>query len=273
MTLRVTPRGEGRPIFVLPSFSLDHHAMTEVFDPAFAGTSGWMRLYVDLPGTGESPTGEPRSDAVLDALEHTIESTLGNQRFAVAGWSYGGYLAAGLARRRPRQLAGLMMVCTGFKIRPQDRNLTGVLSSVPEPGWLSETPPLLRDHFTHAIGCQTLDVARRVSGVLALNSPTDDAYLAALRGDGFALSDEHVPSHFDRPTSFLSGRRDRVAGYVDLFESLDRFHHSDYLAAGNVGHYLPLEVPGLFKAAVLTWLNQCRPFLNKDPGRHAAGVG
>src|SRR6266567_9177040 len=101
MPLHVTHRGAGRPVLVLPSFSLDHHAMAEVFDPVFVRTSGWMRVHVDLPGTGRSATGEPRSDIVLDALEHTIDSTLGNRRFAVVGWSYGGYLAAGLARRRP----------------------------------------------------------------------------------------------------------------------------------------------------------------------------
>jgi pimeloyl-ACP methyl ester carboxylesterase len=238
--------------------------MAEVFEPVFAPASGWMRLYVDLPGTGESPPGEPRSDAVLDAVGHTIDSTLGDQRFVILGWSYGGYLAAGLARRRPRHVAGLMMVCTGFKIRPQDRNLAGVLQSAPDPGWLSEAAPHLHDHFTHAIGCQTADVARRVTAALALNSPADDDYLATLQADGFALSDENAPSSFDGPVSFLAGRRDRVAGYVGLFEALDHFHHASYVAAGQAGHYLPLEEPRLFKETVLSWLDECQPPLTED---------
>jgi len=154
-----------------------------------------------------------------------------------------------------------MMVCASFKIRPQDRNLTGVLPSVPEPDWLSETPPHLRGHFAHAIGRQTAAVARQITAALAVNGPTDDDYLAALRADGFALSDEDASSQFDRPVSFLTGRRDRVVGYAGPFESLNRFPDADYVAVGNAGHYLPIEVPRLFKSAVLSWLEKCRPLV------------
>ena len=63
--------------------------------------AGWQRLYVDLPGTGASPAGEPRSDAVLADVVAAVDSLLGGRPFVAAGWSYGGYLAAGLARRMP----------------------------------------------------------------------------------------------------------------------------------------------------------------------------
>ena len=66
--IHVHARGEGWPVVVLPSFSLDHQAMAEVVEPVFAATAGWSRLYIDLPGTGASPAGEPRSDAVLDEV-------------------------------------------------------------------------------------------------------------------------------------------------------------------------------------------------------------
>ena len=258
MAVQVHTRGEGRPVVVLPSFSLDHNAMAEVTEPVFAATAGWSRLYVDLPGTGASPPGEPRSDAVLDDVARTIDSMLGNQRFLIAGWSYGGYLAAGLARRLPARTGGLLLVCTSRKIRPQDRNLTGVLPSSAEPGWLADVPANLHDHFTHAIGCQTTAVANRVTAVLARNSPADEAYLAALRAGGFALSDEDAPTPCSAPVCILTGRRDRVAGYADLFSALSHYDHASYLAISNAGHYLPLEQPRLFQAAALSWLEECQ---------------
>jgi len=52
MTLRIETRGSGRPVIVLPSFSLDHAAMAEPVDPSFRDTLGWKRLYVNLPSTG-----------------------------------------------------------------------------------------------------------------------------------------------------------------------------------------------------------------------------
>jgi pimeloyl-ACP methyl ester carboxylesterase len=257
MSLHVHMRGEGRPVVVLPSFSLDHNAMAEVVEPVFAATAGWSRLYVDLPGTGASPPGQPRSDAVLDELVRTIDTILGDQRFVVVGWSYGGYLAAGLARRRPVRVAGLLLMCTGFKIRSQDRNLAGVLPSDAEPGWLADIPASLHDHFTHAIGCQTASVARRVAAVLAGNGPADEPYLAALRADGFPLSDEDAPTPCSAPICILTGRRDRVIGYQDFFTALGHYDHADYLAISNAGHYLPLEQPLLFQAAALSWLQEC----------------
>lgn len=270
MAVQVHTRGKGRPVVVLPSFSLDHNAMAEVAEPVFAATAGWWRLYVDLPGTGASPPGQPRSDAVLDEVAHAIDSMLGDQRFLIAGWSYGGYLAAGLARRLPARIGGLLMVCTSFKIRPQDRNLTGVLPSNAEPGWLADVPPNLHDHFTHAIGCQTTAVANRVAAVLARNGPTDEPYLAALRANGFALPDEDAPTPCNAPVSILAGRRDRVVGYAGLFSALSHYDHASYLAISNAGHYLPLEQPRLFQTAALSWLDECRLLLAGAHGRNRA---
>jgi pimeloyl-ACP methyl ester carboxylesterase len=265
MSLHVHRRGEGELVVVLPALGLDHRVMAEVTEPVFAATTGWSRLYVDLPGTGGSPPGEPRSDAVLDAVMAAIDAVPGSQRFAAAGWSYGGYLAAALARRLQGRVSGLLMACSGFKIRPRDRNLAGVLNSAAEPGWLADVPAHLHDHFSHAIGCQSAAVASRVAAALARNGQADTAYLGALRADGFALSDEDAPTTCGGPVCFIAGRRDRVAGYADMIAAADRYDHADAILIGNSGHYLPLEQPGMFHAAVHSWLDQCRQFIDLSP--------
>ena len=65
MPLHSHVEGKGRPVVVLPSLSLDSTAMRAAFEPAFAGLSGWARIYLDLPGSGGSPPGEPTSDAAI----------------------------------------------------------------------------------------------------------------------------------------------------------------------------------------------------------------
>lgn len=242
---------------MLPSFSLDHAAMAEAVEPAFNDTVGWKRMYFDLPGTGGSPPGEPHSDAVLDDVINAIQAQLGDQNFVVTGWSYGGYLGAGVVRRLPRQVSGLMMICSGFKILPVDRDLSGVLNSIPESGWLRSVPTDLRDHLTHAVGVQTAEVAERITAALGRNGPTDDTYLASLQTDGFALSDEDEPTPCDAPVSFLAGRRDRVIGHVGLYRALSLYDHSTYLAVSDAGHYLPLEQPRVFAATMRSWLDEC----------------
>lgn len=216
-------------------------------------------MYLDLPGTGRSPAGEPRSDQVLDDVVDTIRYEVADGAFAVFGWSYGGFLAAGVTRRMVPQVRGLMMACSGFRIRPEDRDLTGVLPSHPEMDWLTGVPSRWHDHFAQAIGCQTAEVAQRVASVLDQNDPTDDRYLAELRAGGFTLSDEQTPGPRDIPVCFLAGRRDRVAGYTGLFNALGFHDHADYVLSSEAGHYLPLEEPAFFAAALHNWLQRCRP--------------
>src|SRR6266542_2621883 len=152
MVLAVRERGAGRPIVLLPWFGLDGGVTELAFEPAFAEPTGWRRIYIDLPGTGRSAAVAPNSDAVLDAVRDTVASL---PRYLLAGCSYGGYLAAGLARRDPERVEGLLLVCAGVKIRPADRNLTRVVPSSPQPHWLDDVPEPLREHFAHGVGRQS----------------------------------------------------------------------------------------------------------------------
>ena len=47
--------GEGYPILILHGSTLDHRHMFETFEPLFGATEGWKRIYVDMPGHGNSP--------------------------------------------------------------------------------------------------------------------------------------------------------------------------------------------------------------------------
>jgi pimeloyl-ACP methyl ester carboxylesterase len=259
--LHVEQRGVGPVLLVLPSFRFDSGAMAAVVEPALTTAPGWTRLYVDLPGTGRSAPVEPHSDAVLDAVVEAVRTTVGDRRLAVTGWSYGGFLAAGLVRRLPEQVVGLQMVCSGFRIRPQDRDLSGVLPSDPEPGWLDAAPPHLHDHLAAAVGVQTAQVAARVAGVLGRIGPGHEEYLGRLQREGFVLADQDAPTSLDGPVSLVAGRRDRLAGFRGMFPALDGFPHGEFALAAEAGHYLPVEDPEFFAAAVQRWLRRCRPLL------------
>ncbi len=256
MVLSVRVRGEGRPIVLLPWFGLESAVMAAAFEPVFSATTRLRRIYVDLPGTGRSQPVAPSSDSVLDAVSVTVNSIVGGEPYLLAGCSYGGYLAAGLARSAPTQVAGLLLVCTGVKIRPEDRNLARALNPNPQPGWLDAVPDKWHDHFRHAIGHQTRSVAERVSRALALNASSEPRYLEALRSSGYQLSDEASSLPFDGPVALVAGRQDRIAGYLDQFDALDRFPRGSYYALDAAGHYLPFEQPERIKTITLDWLAQ-----------------
>jgi pimeloyl-ACP methyl ester carboxylesterase len=255
MALSVRSFGEGRPVILLPWFGLDSSVTAAAFEPAFPETSGWHRYYLDLPGTGNSSPVAPTSDAVLDTVADTIRDLIGDTQHALAGCSYGGYLAAALAGRPHARIAGLLLVCAGVKILPSERNLSGLVASPPQPGWLDATPQEWHQHFQHAIGVQTPDVARRVFEAVKGSTRVDD-YLDDLRATGYRLSDEGATRAYAGPTSLLAGTQDRVAGYLDLVGTLPSYPNGDFYALSNAGHYLPFEQPLRFRALVRDWLTR-----------------
>lgn len=241
---------------VLPWFGLDATVSAAAFEPAFAATRNCRRIYVDLPGTGESAPVDARSDAVLAAVVETVDAMLADEPFALVGCSYGGYLAAALTRRMPHRIRALLLVCSGVRILPEDRDLAGLHQAVPEPGWLAVVPDALHAHFARAIGRQTADVAARIAAPLAAAKPTDEAYLEALRSSGYQLADEASEATFNGTVTMLSGRQDRVAGYRDQFAAMRRYPRGTFIAVGEAGHYLPFEQPERFAVVLRDWLDQ-----------------
>jgi pimeloyl-ACP methyl ester carboxylesterase len=256
MVLSTQIHGDGDPLVCLPWFGHDGAAMAAAFEPVFAESSRWRRIYLDLPGTGSSPLVHPTSDAVLDAVGETIRSLLGDEPYLLAGCSYGGYLAAAQARRAAAQVAGLLLVCTGTKLDPASRNLGGVTPAAPEPGWLAGVPPELHGYFGRAIGCQTRAVADRIAATFTASVPTDDGYLETLRSTGYELTRDDLATRFDASTLVMTGRNDQIGGYVDQFEDLARYPQASYVALNDAGHYLPFEQPQRFVTLVRDWLSQ-----------------
>jgi pimeloyl-ACP methyl ester carboxylesterase len=253
MILSARSHGDGRPIVVLPWFALAGAAAEAAFEPALSPMGGWRRVYVDLPGTGSSPPVASTSDAVLDAVAASVDALVDGP-FVLAGCSYGGYIASGLARRMPDRVTGLLLVSSGVRIAPADRNLDSVASSTPDEGWLTDVPPDLHEHFERAIGVQTRAVASRTAAAFAACPPADDAYLEHLRTTGYRLSDEESTTTYNEPMLMLIGRSDRVAGYRDQLDAMARYPRGDYVAISGAGHYLPLERPTEFADLIGRWL-------------------
>ena len=248
---------EGTPLVVLPSMGLTHRPMTAVFEPVLRSVPACRRLYVGLPGTDGAPLTAPSSEAVLAAVVDTVTDRLGESPFLVAGWSYGGYLAAALARRLGNRVQGLFVVCAGPKISPEDRDLTGVQPSTEEAGWLAAVPAELHDYFRLAVGHQSREVMARITAVLAAIGTRDQAFLERLRAEAFALADEEATFTYDGPVTFLCGRRDRVAGFAATIGSLGHYPDADLTLLAAAGHFLPLEEPDRFRASLGAWLRRC----------------
>ena len=267
------PGEDGEPVLCLSGFGMDRSVMAAAMEPVLGLRPGLRRIYVDLPGHGESPAGVPSSAAAVHSLAAFIDDQLAGGPVLLAGWSYGGYLAAALARRRQAQATGLLLVCAGIRIRPEDRDLpgqaepAGPAALVADPGlghWLDGVPTVLRDHLAMAIGNRTAEAAGKVAAALMASLPGDEEYQDRLRSHGYRLPDEDDPASYLGPACLIAGRQDQVAGYADQFRALGSFPAASYSVVAEAGHYLPFEQPATFRAIVLDWLdNRIAPALDR----------
>jgi pimeloyl-ACP methyl ester carboxylesterase len=227
--------------------------------PAFAGWPGLREVYLDLPGHGDSPVvGPADSQSVLDAVCQWIEGHV-EASVLLAGCSYGGYLAAGIARQRPDLVRGLLLVCPGVRTGPADRDLPTDGPPSAEPGWLDAAPVELRGHLDRALGRRTHKVVAAVLEALAAGGPGDEGYQDALTdGPGYALHDQEEEFAFAGPVAVVVGRNDRIVGYEDQFRALRHFPRATYSLLDRAGHYLPYEQPELLRAMTQNWLGRCR---------------
>jgi pimeloyl-ACP methyl ester carboxylesterase len=251
--------GAGLPVVCLPMLGMSRVATALAFAPALAGSAGVRQVYLDLPGHGDAP-GDRAADSqtILDAVCDWLERQM-DRPALLAGASYGAYLAAGIARRRPELVGGLLLVCAGVRVGAQDRDLPDQEPPAAEPGWLDAAPAELHGHLERALGRRTSTVVEAVLHALAAGGPGDEAYQDALtNGPGYALADQDAEVLFDRPVTIVAGRHDRVVGYTDQFRALRAYPRGTYSVLEAAGHYLPFEQPELLRTLTQDWLRRCR---------------
>lgn len=92
-------KGTGLPILMIHGFSLDHRVMAGCMEPLFVNRTDFQRIYFDMPGMGMTQSHDDiqGSEDMLDFICGFIDRVIPGGDFAIAGESYGGYLARGVA--------------------------------------------------------------------------------------------------------------------------------------------------------------------------------
>src|SRR4051794_4516913 len=104
--------GSGIPLLILHAMPGDHQMMKAVFEPEFQTRPGWRRIYIDLPGLGKTPSAAwiNNHDDMFVVMSEFMKGVAPNQRFVVAGYSYGGMLAQALVYWEGSQIDGVFLL-------------------------------------------------------------------------------------------------------------------------------------------------------------------
>jgi pimeloyl-ACP methyl ester carboxylesterase len=229
--------GDGRPIIFLPGWGGANGEGRDVHEPVFEDRPGWRRIYIDPPGTGQSPADQSITDqdGMLAAILGLVDELIGDERFALAGTSAGGLHARGIVKRDPARVLGLLLRVPGIVVDRTKRTLPSGEYFVETPAWQEKQ----RQYYDPA------------------EAQADLEFLGRIQGDVSTYSLREDPStRFEGPTLIVTGREDTMTGYADAWSVLDDYPRATYVVLDREGHDLPVESGLVYRALVADWLDR-----------------
>jgi pimeloyl-ACP methyl ester carboxylesterase len=252
--------GAARPLIMLHGRPLDHRHMVAEMEPLFEHRPGWRRIYLDLPGMGKTPGPDwiTNQDQMLGVIIDFIDRVIPGQRFAVAGLSYGGYLARGLLYCRGEMIDGVLMTVPAVIMDQTRRLVPEFVTIAKNDALMAGLEPALRPSIENMAVVQS---QRVIDGWRAVIAPAveaaDHAFLNRLaQPETFSFEAELDNVTFDKPALILTGRQDNVCGYQQAWEMAAHFPRATFAVLDRAGHCLTMEQEGLFRALVAEWLGR-----------------
>ena len=236
INLHVADQGQGELVIV---FLHGWGSSTRTWDSVIAALpSGYRTVAIDQRGWGSSdhPTTGYSLTELADDTEGVIEA-LGLERYILVGHSMGGKTAQFLASRRPKGLAGLVLVAPAppspFNVPEDLRRMMG--------------GPNVREFVTMAIEKMLTHNPISHEDVELMVADATRGSIAARIAWGSQTSLEDITDavgHIDAPTLVISGKYDKIDSVETLqSELLPRIPGAVLQVLPDVGHLSLIEAP------------------------------
>ncbi|MCG8689062.1 MAG: alpha/beta hydrolase [Desulfobacterales bacterium] len=252
-------RGQGVPLVCLHGYGVDHRSIKSGMEPILKEENRFQRIYFDLPGMGKSAP-HPQilgSDDMLEIVLQVIDELLGpDQPFALAGYSYGGYLARGVVSQMAHRIKGVCLICPVIRVRREGRKLPEFKCCEQDNDFLASLSPEQFAAIDQFVTIQTPTVWEQYMSHIQPSLGLSDPKLMMQLRDSELTNDPDTGPVYEGPALILTGRYDVAVGYEDAWKILHRFPDADFLVLNRAGHLLHMEQPDLFNTHVRTWLDR-----------------
>lgn len=255
--------GNGRPIVMLPGRPSDHRIMARFMEPVFAQQDGWLRIYPDLPGTGLTPAASLQAthDQMLNTMLAFIDKVIPGQRFVLAGYSYGGYLARGVVHHMAASIDGVMLCAPQVKGDPAQAHLPPKNAIVENPQLLAQLDPDFVPLIEYLVVAQSPTVIEALRETLAEGPEPDSSFNDRLEvADPASFEEDPQPHRFDGPTLIITARQDHLCGYRDAWDLLDNYPRATFAVLDRAGHFVGFEQDALCHALIREWLDRVEEY-------------
>jgi pimeloyl-ACP methyl ester carboxylesterase len=183
-------------------------------------------------------------------VTHAAVDTLVPGRYAVAGVSYGGYIAMGLTEGAPERVTGLALIVPVIVPTHAQRD-------VPEHRVLVRDGRLRgSDMYEELAVVVTAETLRRHDE--EIEPAVLDADHAAVEriSANYAGSFPLVGPGYERPALVVLGRQDQVLGFNDQWRAMGQWPRATFVVLDRAGHGLMFEQPALLTRLIVDWLDR-----------------
>ena len=264
ITVHYETFGEGKPIIMLHGWPIDHRVMVSTMEPIFKNRDGWKRIYPDLPGMGKTPGMNwiTHQDQILEIILDFVAKVVPGQRFVVAGFSYGGYLARGMVYRRLEMMDGLLLIAPVILTDDTQRTIPSHITLVKDPALILELDSNLADAFQGFAVVQSRELLDSMKAVgLPAREIADHEFLSKLHENyAFSFDVDTLPESYGGPTLMVMGRQDSSCGYHDAWSILENYPRGTFVVLDRAGHGLMVEQSDMFNALVNEWLDRVEEY-------------
>jgi pimeloyl-ACP methyl ester carboxylesterase len=192
-----------------------------------------------------------------ESIEDMAQAALGlaPERFALGGFSMGGYVAFEILRRAPQRVERLALIDTQASPDPPE-------STARRRAFVDQSK-IGRFHGVTSSLMPSLIHPSRLSDASVTGPIVEMAQV--IGADGFAREQRAIMARPDSrpllidikaPTVVISGRQDRTVPLARAEEMAADISHSQLVVLEQCGHMAPLERPAELAAALRRWLNQ-----------------
>jgi len=262
--------GEGRPILFLHGNPADHRSMVSAFEPIFEKRPGWQRIYLDLPGMGQTKGVDwiNSNDHVLELVIAFLESIISSERFLVVGESYGGYLSQALAHFKSDLIDGMFLLSPAMNAPSDERKLPGRSVIYTENEYVQSLSPELREMLGQVAVAHTREIGERlIRDYISAIQISDQPFLRRMRERyAFSFDFNNPPDRYEFPALVVTGRQDNIVGYEDQLSLHQVFLRGTLAVLDRSGHVGELEQPVLFNALVNEWLDRVEEYVKLRSG-------
>jgi pimeloyl-ACP methyl ester carboxylesterase len=263
VTIHYEEFGKGRPLFGLHGWGLDHKYEVWTMEPHFANREGWRRIYLDLPGMGQTKAADwiRNQDQVLEIVLEFIEAMAPGERLVVEGHSYGAYLCRGILMQKGDQVGGAFLNAPPVPWGGRD-NLPEQFVVREDPDFLDALRPDEEDLRALFVS-QSLEALNDFRSIAPAGSDTE--FLARLDESGPFSFEADLPGQtFAGPALIIAGKQDSWVGYDNAFALVANFARATYAVLDGAGHAVAMERKSIHRALVGDWLDRVEHYI-----RHA----